>query len=101
MAAARAMVARCASHMPQCAGSAVARGAGRQALASTSALSMRAAPLRQSFVQRSAVQSRKFQGCTVVSAEYTTSEEGETESLEYRVFFADKSGKTVSSMLQF
>ncbi|KAG0577491.1 hypothetical protein KC19_5G160300 [Ceratodon purpureus] len=96
MAAARAMVAGCVSHLPQCMGTTVVKGSGRQALASTSSLAMRAAPLRHSFVQRSAVQSRNLQGCRVVSAEYTTSEDGAPDTLEYRVFFADKSGKTVS-----
>jgi inorganic pyrophosphatase len=101
MAAARAMVAGCVSRLPQCVGSAVVRGSGRQALASTSSLSMRAAPLRHSALQRAAVQqSRNLQGCRVVSAEYTTAEEGAPESLEYRVFFSDKSGKTVSPPLQ-
>jgi inorganic pyrophosphatase len=95
MAAARAMVAGCVSRLPQCVGSAVVRGSGRQALASTSSLSMRAAPLRHS-----ALQSRNLQGCRVVSAEYTTAEEGAPDSLEYRVFFSDKSGKTVSPPLQ-
>lgn len=101
MAAARAMVAGCVSHLPQCVGSTVAKGAGRQALASTSSLSVRVAPLRRAFVQRPAVQSRKLQSCRVVSAEYSTTEEGEVDSLEFRMFFSDKSGKTVSLMLHF
>jgi inorganic pyrophosphatase len=42
------------------------------------------------------VQTRKYQGCRVVSAEYSVEKEGAAESLEYRVFFSDKSGKTIS-----
>lgn len=91
MAAARAMVAGCVSHLPQCVGSTVA-------LASSS---VRAAPLRQRAFLRLSVpsvqQSRRVQSCRVVAAEYSTSEEGDANSLEYRMFISDKSGKTVSS----
>ncbi len=35
--------------------------------------------------------------CRALQAhEYTTKEDGETQTLDYRVFFLDKSGKTVS-----
>ncbi|XP_024376796.1 soluble inorganic pyrophosphatase 6, chloroplastic [Physcomitrium patens] len=96
MAAARAMAAGCVSHLPQCVNSSVVKGSQRTALLPAASLSLRAAPLHQSFVQRSAVKSRRFQVCKVVSAEYTVKEEGAAESLEYRVFFSDKSGKTIS-----
>lgn len=99
MAAVRAIVRGGALRLPQCASSVVVKGYQRSALSSTASLCLKVAPLRQSFVQGPIVQTRKYQGCRVVSAEYSVVEEGAAGSLEYRVFFSDKSGKTVSITL--
>lgn len=93
MAAMRAIVAG-VTQVPHCVASTVVRGAAcKQALS----LTLRAAPLRSAFAKSftSAVSRRQIHRCKVVSAEYTVNEDGEEATLEYRVFFSDKSGKTV------
>lgn len=90
MAAARFMVAGMAQ-MPL---------STRNAFPSTHFLSLRAAPLRRAFVQQSSAVCRRRSHSlrALPTAEYTTKQEGATESLEYRVFFSDKSGKTVGPL---
>jgi hypothetical protein len=53
---------------------------------------------RQQQVQGGKVGSGGYiHSCRALQAhEYTTKEDGETQTLDYRVFFLDKSGKTVS-----
>lgn len=97
MAAMRAIVAG-VTQVPHCIASTAVRGvASKQALSSASSLTLRAAPLRSAFAKSfsSAVSRRQIHSCKVVSAEYTVNEDGEEATLEYRVFFSDKSGKTV------
>ena len=97
MAAMRAIVAG-VTQVPHCIASTAVRGvASKQALSSASSLTLRAAPLRSAFAKSfsSAVSRRHIHSCKVVSAEYTVNEDGEEATLEYRVFFSDKSGKTV------
>lgn len=103
MAVTGAMVTRCAFLLPQCmGGSTVVRGSGRQTMAFSSSsiptLSLRAAPLRHSFMPSS---TRNFHSCRVVFSKCVTREEGEIDSATYRVFLSDETGRPVSIGLPF
>ncbi|XP_024365057.1 soluble inorganic pyrophosphatase 6, chloroplastic [Physcomitrium patens] len=98
MAVTGAMVTRCAFLLPQCmGGSTVVRGSGRQTMAFSSSsiptLSLRAAPLRHSFMPSS---TRNFHSCRVVFSKCVTREEGEIDSATYRVFLSDETGRPMS-----
>lgn len=65
---------------------------------SSSAAGLHSSSRRQQQVQGGKVGSGGYiHSCRALQAqEYTTKEDGETQTLDYRVFFLDKSGKTVS-----